>query len=120
MQDYAFTCTAVPLYLPDQSDPQQSIYSFAYTVTISNTGRVPAQLIARHWIMTDGNERTEQVKGLGVIGQQPLLKPGEAFEYNSWTRLATPTGVMHGSMFFVAVDGTRFDVEVTSGFCTDA
>jgi len=101
-----------PRYLPEQSAPEQGLYAFAYTVTLSNTGEAAAQLISRSWNINDANGRTEKVSGLGVIGQQPLLQPGETFEYTSGTRLRTPTGTMHGSYFFVAEDGERFDIDI--------
>ena len=119
MSAYQFTCVARPQYLPEQSDLTRPLFVFAYTITISNTGTVPAQLISRHWVITDGAGHTEQVKGLGVVGQQPLLKPGEAFEYTSGTRLRTASGVMRGSFFFVAEDGERFEAEVPA-FLLDA
>ena len=108
-----FTTTVTVRHLPEQSDPARGIYAFAYTITITNAGEVTAQLIARHWIIDDANGRTEQVKGLGVVGHQPLLRPGESFQYTSGTRLATPTGAMRGSFFCVAEDGERFEAEVT-------
>ena len=111
---YAFTCVAVPAYLPDQSDPARDVYAFAYTVTITNTGSVAAQLISRHWIMTDQNGHADEIKGLGVIGQQPFLKPGQAFQYSSWTQLSTPHGTMRGAFFCVAEDGVRFEALVPS------
>jgi ApaG protein len=77
---YQFTCRVEPQALPDESDPQASVFAFAYTITIQNTGQVAAQLISRHWLITDANGHTEEVKGLGVVGHQPLLQPGEAFE----------------------------------------
>jgi Uncharacterized protein affecting Mg2+/Co2+ transport len=77
-------------------------YAYSYTVTVINTGRVAAQLISRHWIITDGAGKVEEVRGLGVVGQQPFLKPGEAFEYTSWSQLSTPMGSMRGSYFCVA------------------
>jgi ApaG protein len=101
-----------PQYLPEQSDPEEGVYSFAYTIKIRNEGDVPAQLISRSWNVNDANGHTEKVRGLGVIGQQPLLQPGEAFEYTSGTRLRTPTGTMHGSYFFVTESGERFDVDI--------
>lgn len=119
MPAYDVTCVAQPQYLPEQSDPARPLFVFAYTITISNTGTVPAQLISRHWVITDGAGHTEEVKGLGVVGQQPLLKPGEAFEYTSGTRLRTAAGVMRGSFFFVAEDGERFEAEVPA-FMLDA
>ena len=116
---YAMRCDVRPQYLPDQSEPANGLYAFAYTVTVTNVGRVPAQLIARHWHIEDANGRREEVKGLGVVGQQPLLRPGEAFEYTSGTRLRTERGTMWGSYFCVAEDGERFDVEIAP-FLLDA
>jgi ApaG protein len=112
MSKYAFQVEVVPQYLPDQSNPEEDLYVFAYTITITNTGEVPAQLISRSWNVNDANGHTERVRGLGVVGQQPLLKPGQAFEYTSGTRLRTPTGTMHGSFFCVAEDGEKFDADV--------
>ena len=108
MPKYQFQVEVQPQYLPDQSAPDEGVYSFAYTITITNTGDVTAQLISRHWIISDANGHTEQVKGLGVVGQQPLLKPGEAFQYTSGCRLRTASGSMHGSYFCVAEDGEQF------------
>jgi ApaG protein len=112
MAKYQFTVEVVPEYLPDQSAPDEDQYVFAYTITITNTGDVTAQLISRTWNVNDANGHTDKVKGLGVVGQQPLLKPGQAFEYTSGTRLRTPTGTMHGSFFCVAEDGEKFDADV--------
>lgn len=112
MSKYQFTCEVEPRYLAEQSDPDQNLHVFAYTVTITNTGRVAAQLIARHWIIEDAHGQTEAVKGLGVVGNQPLLRPGESFQYTSGTRLKTPTGCMRGSFFCVAEDGERFEAPV--------
>jgi ApaG protein len=109
MPKYQFSCEVLPLYMPEHSAPQSDIYGFAYTVTITNTGEVAAPLISRHWIISDARGHTEEVKGLGVVGHQPLLKPGESFQYSSSSRLRTPTGTMHGSYFFVAEDGERFE-----------
>jgi ApaG protein len=109
---YQFRVEVFPQYVPHQSAPQNALYVFAYTITITNTGKVAAQLISRTWNVNDANGHTEKVKGLGVIGQQPLLQPGEAFEYTSGTRLRTPTGTMHGSYFCVAEDGEKFDVDI--------
>ncbi|WP_287744816.1 Co2+/Mg2+ efflux protein ApaG [Diaphorobacter sp.] len=108
MPKYQFQVEVQPQYLPDQSAPDEGVYSFAYTITITNTGDVTAQLISRHWIISDANGHTEQVKGLGVVGQQPLLKPGEAFQYTSGCRLRTASGSMHGSYFCVAENGEPF------------
>ena len=112
MSKYQFSCEVFPEYLPEQSAPEQGLYGFSYTVTVTNTGAVPAQLISRHWVISDANGHTEEVKGLGVVGQQPLLKPGEAFQYTSGSRLRTASGTMHGSYFCVAEDGERFEVAV--------
>lgn len=109
---YAFKVQVESRYLPDQSDPGQSLYAFAYTVRITNTGNVPAQLISRHWLISDANNRVMEVKGLGVVGHQPLLKPGEHFEYTSGSQLKTPAGTMRGSYFCVAEDGTRFEADI--------
>ena len=112
MAKYQFRVEVVPQYLPEQSAPAQGVYSFSYTITITNTGEVPAQLISRHWHITDATGQVEQVKGLGVVGHQPVLKPGESFQYTSGCRLRTPSGTMHGTYFFVAEDGERFDNEI--------
>ncbi|MDP2818179.1 MAG: Co2+/Mg2+ efflux protein ApaG [Polaromonas sp.] len=112
MPKYQFSCHVLPHYLPEQSAPDDEVYGFAYTVTITNTGKVAAQLISRHWIISDARGHSEEVKGLGVVGHQPLLKPGESFQYSSGSRLRTPTGTMHGSYFFVAEDGERFETAV--------
>jgi ApaG protein len=112
MAKYRFRVEVEPQYLPEQSAPEQDLYSFAYTITITNTGEVPAQLISRHWIIADALGHIEEVKGLGVIGQQPLLKPGESFQYTSGCRLRTASGTMQGSYFCVAEDGARFETEI--------
>lgn len=112
MPKYQFSCQVSPQYLPGQSAPDEGIYGFAYTVTVTNTGAVAAQLISRHWIISDANGHTEEVKGLGVVGHQPLLKPGESFQYSSGSRLRTASGTMHGSYFCVAEDGERFDCAI--------
>ncbi|MBA3774325.1 MAG: Co2+/Mg2+ efflux protein ApaG [Ramlibacter sp.] len=112
MAKYQFRVEVEPQYLPEQSAPAENLFSFAYTITITNTGEVAAQLISRHWIIANAAGEVEEVKGLGVVGQQPLLQPGEAFQYTSGCRLRTPAGTMQGSYFFVADDGSRFDVEI--------
>jgi ApaG protein len=112
LQRYQMAVKVRPRYLADQSNPDQGVYFFAYTITIRNTGQVAAQLISRTWNVNDARGHTEKVKGLGVVGQQPLLQPGETFEYTSGTRLRTATGTMHGSFFCVAEDGEKFDVDV--------
>ncbi|RYF16778.1 MAG: Co2+/Mg2+ efflux protein ApaG [Comamonadaceae bacterium] len=112
MPRHAFQVEVEPRYLPEQSSPEQGLWSFAYTITISNTGEVPAQLISRHWVITNELGEIEEVKGLGVVGQQPLLRPGESFEYTSGCRLRTASGTMQGSYFCVAEDGERFEVDI--------
>ena len=112
MATYEFQVSVTSQYVAEQSEPQEDVYAFAYTITVSNTGSMPAQLISRHWIIVDANGHTEEVKGLGVVGHQPLLKPGESFQYSSGSRLRTPTGTMHGSYFCVAEDGARFDTPI--------
>jgi ApaG protein len=112
MAKYQFLVEVIPQYLPDQSDPANELYVFAYTITIANIGEIPAQLISRSWNVNDANGHTDKVKGLGVVGQQPFLKPGQSFEYTSGTRLRTPTGTMHGSFFCVAEDGERFETDI--------
>ena len=107
-----FTSQLAVRPLPEQSDPGASRYAFAYTVTIRNTGDVTAQLIARHWIITDADGHTEEVRGLAVVGHQPLLKPGEQFEYTSWTRIATPHGTMRGTFFCMTDEAQPFDAPV--------
>ena len=106
------TSTVVVRHLPEQSDPQTGEHAFAYTITIRNSGDITAQLIARHWVITDANGHVEEVRGLAVVGHQPLLKPGETFEYTSWTRLATPNGTMRGTFFCMTEDAYPFDAPV--------
>ncbi|MFN3566993.1 MAG: Co2+/Mg2+ efflux protein ApaG [Burkholderiaceae bacterium] len=109
---YEFSVSVQPHFVPEQSDPEHDRYLFAYTVTVRNTGRVAAQLVSRHWIITDGEGKVHEVRGLGVVGEQPLLAPGEVFEYTSGCPLATPVGTMRGSYQCVAADGTRFDAAI--------
>jgi len=98
------------VYIADQSDPANDRYVFAYTITITNTGSVAAQLISRHWIITDATDKVQEVRGKGVVGEQPHLRPGESFEYTSGSAIATPVGTMRGSYQMVADDGTKFEV----------
>ncbi len=104
--------TVAPQYLPEQSDPARQQYVFAYTVRITNNGKQAAQVVSRHWIITDGGQKTHEVRGLGVVGQQPLLGPGESFEYTSGCPLPTPIGTMRGSYHCVGEDGLPFDVPI--------
>ncbi len=99
-------------YIEEQSNPEQNCYVFAYTITIQNEGRQPAQLLTRHWVITDSNRKIQEVRGDGVVGEQPLLKPGEQFVYTSGTMLETSVGTMKGSYQMLADDGTEFDAEI--------
>ena len=110
--DYSLEIQIATQFLDEESVPEQDRYVFAYTIRIRNLGRLPAQLLARHWIITDGNGRTEDVHGDGVVGEQPVLAPGETFEYVSGCLLPTPVGAMHGSYQMVAADGQRFDAPI--------
>ncbi len=112
MNEYELTVTPHAYYLAQQSKPHQQQFAFAYKITIYNSGRVGIQLIARHWLIIDNKNQIQEVKGLGVVGQQPFLRPGEQFEYTSWALLNTPTGSMQGSYFCVAEDGFRFDAPI--------
>ena len=115
MQDpkkYEVSVSTQMQYLADQSDDAADRYVFSYTISIRNSGNVPAQLISRHWIITDARNQVQEVRGLGVVGAQPLLKPGESFEYTSGTALATPVGTMRGSYQMVAEDGTQFQAPI--------
>jgi ApaG protein len=109
---YEFSVTVSTAFIEEQSYDENQRYVFSYTVTIRNTGSVAAQLISRHWIITDSAGKVQEVRGLGVVGEQPLLQPGEQFEYTSGTVIATPVGTMHGSYQMTAEDGTQFDAEI--------
>jgi ApaG protein len=109
---YDITVAARTAFVPDQSDVASGRYVFAYTITITNTGTVPAQLMSRHWIITDSNNQVQEVRGAGVIGEQPLLQPNESFQYTSGTAIATPVGTMRGSYQMVAEDGVQFDAPI--------
>lgn len=99
-------------FIEAQSDEEDERFVFAYTVTIQNKGHVPAKLLTRHWVITDANGKVQEVRGEGVVGEQPYLKPGEGFQYTSGTMLQTPVGTMHGSYQMVADDGTKFDAPI--------
>jgi ApaG protein len=109
---YEVTVSAVTQYVADQSDEARGRYVFAYTITLQNTGTVAAQLISRHWIITDAGNQVQEVRGMGVVGAQPLLQPGETYRYTSGTALATPVGTMKGSYQMKAADGTAFDAPI--------
>ena len=109
---YRIEVTAKAFYVPDQSDPDKNHYVFGYKIRVTNVGEVAAQLVSRHWLITDSNHRVEEVRGLGVIGQQPTLQPGESFEYTSGCPLATPVGTMKGEYQMVAEDGTQFEARI--------
>ena len=107
-----FSCTVQVQYLPEHSQGPDGPYAYAYTVTVRNTGDVTAQLVARRWLVTDGNGQVQEVRGLGVVGHQPLLAPGQSFEYTSGCQLATPVGTMKGSYQMTAEDGVQFDAPI--------
>jgi ApaG protein len=107
-----FTCEVRVQYLPEQSNPPEGPYAFAYTVSIRNSGDITAQLVARHWVVTDANNNREDVRGLAVVGHQPLLRPGETFEYSSWTRIDTPHGSMRGTFLCMTEEARPFDAPV--------
>lgn len=106
---YEFSVLVETAFIPEQSDEQEDRYVFSYTITVINVGSVAAQLISRHWIITDANNQVQEVRGLGVVGEQPLLQPGEQFRYTSGTVINTPVGTMRGSYHMTAEDGTQFD-----------
>ncbi len=109
---YEISVAARSSYLADQSDENAERYVFSYTIRITNTGSVTAQLVSRHWLITDANSQIQEVRGLGVIGEQPVLKPGESFEYSSGSSLPTPVGTMRGTYQMVGDDGTRFEAQI--------
>ena len=120
MANPRFTSTVLVRPLPEQTDPAQQRYAFVYSVTIVNSGDVAAQLVARQWQITDRNGTVQQVRGLGVVGHQPLLKPGEQFEYSSWAQIGTPQGSMQGSFFGVTEDARWFESPVAEFALVDA
>lgn len=111
-KSYEISVKVRTAFLPDQSDVDNGRYVFSYTITIANTGNIAVQLISRHWIIADAEDKLQEVKGLGVVGEQPYLKPGETFEYTSGTAIATPVGTMRGTYQFTAEDGVQFDAPI--------
>ncbi|MBU6198942.1 MAG: Co2+/Mg2+ efflux protein ApaG [Xanthomonadaceae bacterium] len=109
---YSIRVSVTTRFLDDQSEPANNRYAFAYTINIANTGSMPAKLLTRHWIITDANGRVQEVRGDGVVGEQPRLKPGEGFEYTSGAILETAVGTMRGSYQMLADDGRRFDAAI--------
>ena len=109
---YQIDVSVTTRYLAAQSQPEQSRFAFSYTVTIVNNGELPAQLLSRHWIITDGDGRVQEVRGAGVIGQQPHIEPGTSHTYSSGTVMATQVGTMQGSYQMLAEDGKRFDATI--------
>jgi ApaG protein len=109
---YDIAVSAATQYLPEQSDETTGRYVFAYTITLRNTGSLAAQLISRHWIITDSQGLVQEVRGLGVVGAQPLLQPGESFEYTSGASIASAVGTMRGSYQMLAEDGARFEAPI--------
>src|SRR5271167_141745 len=99
-------------YVEEQSNPGDKRYVFSYTITIRNEGQIPARLLTRHWVITDANGRVQEVRGDGVVGEQPYLKPGQGFRYSSGAVLETPVGAMQGSYQMVADDGATFDATI--------
>jgi ApaG protein len=109
---YSVAVTAHSTYLPDQSDEEEDRYVFAYTIRITNNGSVPAQLVSRHWIITDADNQVQEVRGMGVVGEQPTLAPHQSYEYTSGTAIATPVGTMRGTYQMLAADGVKFDAPI--------
>ncbi len=114
-----FTSTVAVAPLPEQTDPAQQRWAYAYTVTIRNTGSVPAQLVGRQWLITDHRGVQQQVRGLGVVGHQPFLKPGEQFEYSSWAQIGTAQGTMQGTFFCITDNAQWFDAPVAEFLLAD-
>jgi len=109
---YQITVEVQTVYVEAQSIPEQNRFVFAYTITIRNDGSANAKLLSRHWVITDSNEKVQEVRGEGVVGEQPLLQPGESFQYTSGTMIGTPVGSMQGSYQMVADDGVEFEAEI--------
>ena len=106
------TIQVVPQYLEDQSHPERGEYAFSYAVTVINTGEVAAQVIGRHWVISDATGKVQEVKGLALVGHQPLIQPGAQFDYSSWTMLDTPIGMMEGEFYCVTEDVQFFEAKI--------
>ncbi|OGT64170.1 MAG: Co2+/Mg2+ efflux protein ApaG [Gammaproteobacteria bacterium RIFCSPLOWO2_01_FULL_47_190] len=111
-QQYHIKVEVKTTYVQEQSEPENNRFVFAYTITITNTGQVPAQLLSRHWVITDANNKVQEVRGEGVVGEQPYLTPGDSFRYTSAAMLETPVGCMQGNYQMIADDGVEFDAEI--------
>ena len=109
---YKIQIVALVRHLAEQSDEADNRFVFSYTITLANNGESTVQLLSRHWIITDGNNQVQEVRGQGVVGEQPVLKPGQSFGYTSGTVLSTPVGTMTGSYLMVAEDGTKFEAPI--------
>jgi ApaG protein len=109
---HEISITSRVVFMPDQSDPEKSRYVFAYTITITNTGSLAAQLLRRHWIITDADNQVQEVRGEGVVGEQPVIRPNDSFEYTSGTAIPTSVGTMRGSYYMVGEDGVEFEVAI--------
>jgi ApaG protein len=111
-QQYHIKVEVKTTYVREQSEPENNRYVFAYTITITNTGSIPAQLLSRHWVITDANNKVQEVRGEGVVGEQPYLTPGDSFRYTSAAMLETPVGCMQGNYQLIADDGVEFEAEI--------
>ncbi len=119
MAQAQFTCSVVVQVLPEQTEAEQGRYAFSYTISIENTGDVTAQLVARHWHISDAAGHVQEVSGLAVVGHQPLLAPGQKFQYSSWAQIATPQGSMRGRFLCVSEDAEVFYTEVPEFMLAD-
>ena len=119
MVNQQFKCSVLVQVLPEQTDASQGLYAFGYTITIENNGDIPAQLIARHWLITDARGHRQEVHGLALVGQQPLLAPGQSFQYNSWAQIATAQGSMQGRFLCVTAEAEVFYTEVPEFMLAD-
>ena len=112
MPKYQFAVEVLPEYLPEESEPEREVFAFAYTITVQNNGEIAAKLLSRHWVITDGDGHVEQVRGEGVVGQQPLIDAGKSHTYTSGTVMTTKVGTMQGTYQMLADDGKHFDAVI--------